>query len=278
MKSEERHKLKTNELAESLSKLPSYLAMHGKNLFMGLLILIAVIVGGAMWWRLHQTEQERLGLMLVNLTVEDTQNRQMAAMRSRDEKAVGSYIITPVIEGLSELVKQSDGSPISMNAMLQEAETKHSELLFSNQLMTDEQKNEIYKRMESLYQRVLNEYPNNVMGQGGARMGLGLLAEDQQDFEKAKSLYQQIASEADTRFAGTQFPLQAEKRLKLLNDINKPIEFAMAAPEAAEPVSGPALPPEAPPAANELKPDVSVEKSPLPVKENPAPAAAEEKK
>jgi hypothetical protein len=270
MKSEERHKLKTNELADSLSKLPDYLQKHGKNLLMGAIVVVAALVAGSLWWRMHKTEQQQRETMLAGLMLQGEQDRMSAIMRSMDPKTGESYNPVRVAASLGDLAANSDPSRLSMEALLQQAETLRSELLFSDQPMTEEQKKSICQKVESIYEKVLKEYPNDSVGQGGARMGLALLAEDRQDWAKAKSLYEQIIAEADTRFAGTQFPAQARDRLKLMDTINQPIEFAMATEPPPSPPAELGAPVPAAPASGASAPAAPESAAPA-----PAPAATQ---
>jgi len=263
MKAQERHKLKTNELAESLSELPEYLRTHSTQIITVAVIVLVVAAAGYWWW--HGRVEARQGRLaeLQLLVVKQAQLEQRAAQQGQLEskpgeepKEIVAYDAAPVAAALRTLAEEAGRSPVGMSALLQEAQAIRSQLFFSDQPITDEEKERICQRVENIYQRLLQEYPQEKLAVGMARMGQGLVAEDRGDWAKAKEIYQAIIADGKDKLAGTIFGRQAQDRLDLLSRIDKPIEFALA-PSA--PVSGETQEPAAPAPAAEPVPQAPLE-------------------
>jgi hypothetical protein len=253
MKAEERHKMKTNDLAESIEHLPDYLRTHGPRI--AVIVVAVLVVGiGWLWWSnsvqaaKHQ-QVEKLHELLV--TIDTLQG--MTAYQSRQATAPGqdtsqafpvSYSANVMLQSLGELAEQAKGTPVAATAILQQAEVMRSELLYAGRAISANDKQEICNAVKALYEHVIELHSGSPVATGAARMGLGLVAEELGNWDQARDIYQKLASETNTPIAATAFPAAAKQRLADLDSLSEPLAFA---PAKAIPV-----------AETILKPDLSI--------------------
>ena len=252
MKATERHKLKSNEFADSLQETWQYITHHG-TLIMTVTVIVVALGSSGFWWSRTQakgkTERANRLQGLIDLT---GQKQELAAESARLESAAGetdygqSYDISTVTGSLVELAREEAGSPVGMMALLQEAEAVRSELVFSDREITEQERQSLCDKAEGLYERVISEYPRQKLALGISRIGLGLLAEERGQWDKAKEIYDGIVADEQDKLAGTFYPMQARKRLEILDKINVSIEFPdepveIETPTAAEDVESEAV-------------------------------------
>ncbi len=225
MKAEERHKLKTNELAESLEHIPEFFQVHGKNITLGIVIVVVLLLA-VVFWRKHQSSlSEQQAIQLGQVLSQIEQKKQDAAMYAQDEKSGAPYNVTGETSSLGTLAQGARSKGLQVSALLKQADTLHSQLLFSNTDLSADQKNTLFQQIQDIYNQVLRTYPEDVHATGAAHLGLGILAEEAGNWDKAREQYQTIIDVKDTAYAGTVYPIKAEKRLNQLNEISTPIVF-----------------------------------------------------
>jgi len=227
MRADERHRLKTNELAQKLSELPEYLRRHSKIISIGVVAVVVVCVVGGFWWSARKKTQSQRNEELQGLFPQIVQVQYSAARAAQDSKTQSetTYNISSLLGALGNLSSEAQGTPIGMMALMQQADLKRSELYYSHRLLSDQDRENICRASESLYNQILSEYPNHALAVGMAKLGLALVAEDRGDWEKAKKTYEEILVGKDGKLAGTTFPLLAQRRLRLIDEIAISIEF-----------------------------------------------------
>ncbi len=248
MRAEERHRLKTNELAQKLSELPEYLRKHIKLISVGVVAVVVICIVGGFWWSARKKSYSRRNEELQGLFPQIVQIQYNAARAAQDPKAQSeaTYNISSLLGALGNLSSEAQGTPIGMMALLQQADLKRSELYYTHRLLLDQEKEQICRASEKLYQQILSEYGDHAQAVGTAQLGLALVAEDRGDWEKAKKKYEEILAEKDGKLTGTTFPLLAQRRLRMINedrnnddvaDITVSIEFPYIepVPEPEEP-------------------------------------------
>ena len=230
MKSEERHKLKSNELADSLKELSEFFNRHSSKLLAGV-IAILVLAAAVLWTQKNEaaSQYERIYL-LQSLIAQSNQLQYRAAQQTRVQSEENTtegflYNVEPQAGLLAELAQMETGSPVGITALLQQAQNLRSQLLYSDKAMSEQKQLELNRRTEIIYQRVINECPKQAVVAATARFGLALLAENRGQWDQAKQIYETITDDKEGQLAGTTLPLHAQKRLDLLDGINQPIVF-----------------------------------------------------
>ena len=243
MKAQDRHRLKTNELAETLTELPQYLKEHGPKMITGIVLVLAVITA-IFWWRSSSVQADNQRSVLLQSLLGHGNTIQRAAAltaQSGADPAAGTLEgyqsqATILNTSLAELARQGQGSGVGRSALLQQARVLRSQLFFSISPVSADEKGQILGQVEGLYQQVLREHPDDLAATGTAQMGLALVAEDRGEWDKAKGIYEGLVAEAEGKWAGAIFPEQARQRLKILDDIQTTITFpdVAAAPGGVE--------------------------------------------
>jgi hypothetical protein len=230
MKSEERHKLKSNELADSLKELSEFFNRHSSKLLGGV-IAILILAAAVLWTQKNEaaSQYERIRL-LQNLIAQSNQLQYRAAQQARVQPEENTteeflYNVEPQASLLAELAQMETGSPVGITALLQQAQNLRSQLLYSDKAMSEQEQLELNRRTEIIYQRVISECPKQAVVAATARFGLALLAEDRGQWDQAKQIYETITDDKEGQLAGTTLPFHAQKRLNLLDGINQPIIF-----------------------------------------------------
>jgi len=229
MKAKERHKLKSNDLVDNLREIGEYLQKHG-NRILTVVAVALILAGGGLWFYKSKAKARSMHLtQLQNLMVQADVLQATAAGNARDPQQFSlnsAYNIDRVVGSLGELAQEEAGTPVSRLALLQQAENLRSELLFSNRAVSEQERSQLCEKAEQIYQRILTEHPQDIVSVTSAKMGLACIAEELGHWDKARQIYQEIsAGGKEDRLAGTVFPLQASKRLELLDKISVPIEF-----------------------------------------------------
>jgi hypothetical protein len=229
MKAEERHRLKTNELAQKLSELPDYLRKHSKYITIGIAVVVVVCVAGGFWWSARKKGQQSRNEELQSLFPQITQVQILAVRVAQDPGAKPtsgtSYNTSSVLGSLQNLSTDAKGTGVGMTALLQQAELKRSELYYTNRELTDAMRDGICREAETLYNQILQQYGDHAVAVGTAKLGLALVAEDRGQWDKAKKAYQEILAEQAGKLAGTTYPLQAKRRLRKIDEIAIEIDF-----------------------------------------------------
>ncbi|MBN1764226.1 MAG: hypothetical protein JW860_03130 [Sedimentisphaerales bacterium] len=231
MKSEERHKLKANELKETIEYLKDFFSRHGTLIFSIVIITLVALWGGN--WLLKSRNVEKIeqynDLQLAISQIYSFQ--QNAAKAARNPSMDSSYSNTPdnIINSLN-LLTRDDTTAVGMMALLQQAETIRSQILFSQQLSEDE-KAQLCDRAEKIYDHVIMQYPHEVRAVGWAQTGKGIIAEERGQWDQARKIYEDIALNQGEFYAGTIFPVQARKRLEILDELKNPVIFLPVPPE-----------------------------------------------
>ena len=249
MKAEERHKMKSNELAESLEHVPDYLRAHGPRLLTGAVVVLVVLVGGWWWLSARAEADHRRHDALHGLLMDGEKAQMTAALRSAQLSNEGdadmglppnSYDGADLAKAWEELAAEAPGTGLAGTALLNQAEALRGQLLYSDQPSSAAQREEICGEVEALYMRVIAEHQSEGVLSGAAQLGLGLIAEERRQWDKAREAYEKLTADSEAAWAGTVYPGQARKRLAKLDELKQPVEFgeapAVTEPEAAEPI------------------------------------------
>jgi predicted negative regulator of RcsB-dependent stress response len=245
MKSERRHELQQNSLAEELGQIQGFLQKHGTKLSWGLLIVAAVVLGVVMLNRRSQSQQV------------DTQMRYDQLKRQAifiDEKNSPE-----LIAGFTGLAGQDTVRWIAADSLLELGR------IHANTALQAEEPAEVdsaLARALQSYQQVLGRFEDLPAMAAAARVGLGKIAEGQGQLDKAREHYQAVVD--SPQMEGYPVYYHARDALATLNGYQNPVALATTQPAwmqeqiAAEnrPETQPATAP-AEPAADESADDAS---------------------
>ena len=245
MKSEERHRLKHNELADSILEIPDFVKKHGSLLATGLLVLI--IIGVGVFWLSklnadsNRVQNDLLGNSLAN--ARQLQRDMVSQIEAGEDPLEASSIdylnkSKALVSTFSELGQEGVSSQSGITAMLEEAKILMSKLYFSTDALDEPTRNSILDRAGEIYQKIRDNSGRHKMASGMATMGLALVAENREQWDKAMSLYTELSEDKEQKWAGTPYPLQATIRLPKLDAWRDNIMFSPASDPVTETEEG----------------------------------------
>jgi hypothetical protein len=279
MKSDHRHELKTNELADWIMHLPDWMDENRTTLIAAAaVIVVAVLVYFVSFYRrnvvavrnqTHLTE-------LMSRVPQQLARAANAVTQNNDE----SYVLVQTEKDLEDFAAKSSNPDMAAVALIQRGDALRGELhLRLNEVSHDDLAAQIAKAQAS-YQQALDRKPSSTSLVAKAKYGLGLCEEELGNFDKAAALYREVAEKAE--YAGTTAQAAAAYRLKIMNDYKTVLVFQPAPPKPPQasapkieikptPAAGPALQPVT---IGPMPPSSDTKTGTAPAAQTPAPAPA----
>lgn len=228
MKSDHRHELKTNELADWIMHFPDWLAENRTTLLAaGAVVLVALLAYFVSFYR-RNVVAARNQTHLTELVARVPQQLSQAAsatMQNKDE----SYILVKTEGDLEDFAAKSSNSDMAAVALIQRGDTLRAELhLRLNEVSRDDLAAQMAKAQTS-YQQALDRKPSSSSLTAKAQYGLGLCEEELGNFDKAGAIYREVAEKPG--YAGTTAQAAAAYRLKIMNDYKTALVFQPAPPK-----------------------------------------------
>jgi len=218
MKSDHRHELKTNELAEWLSNLPEWTK---ENLVTIIAVVVVVVVAGALYgWRLYsrnvllvQEEAE-----FTNLLNQISGNKMQILQGQESQGRNLSFLLLQPANNLQTFAKKTSHKRMAAMALIKRAEALRAELHYGVEEQSLENQTNLAK---ASYAEALEKCPKIPSLAATAKFGLGLCEEELGNFGQARQMYQDIAANSD--FENTLAAVQAKRRLQTMADYQQNI-------------------------------------------------------
>jgi len=219
MKSDHRHELKTNELAEWLGNLPEWTK---ENLVTIIAVVVVIAVAGALYgWRLYSRnvllvrEEAEFTNLLNQIASGKMQILQGQESQGRD----WSFLLLQPANNLQNFAKKTSHKRMAALALIKRAEALRAELHYGS---ADEQYLASQTNLaKASYTEALEKCPEIPSLASTARFGLGLCEEEIGNFGQARQIYQDIAGNSD--FESTLAAVQAKRRLETMADYQQNI-------------------------------------------------------
>ena len=237
MKSDHRHELKTNELAEWLGNLPQWTKENLKTIIFVLVLVAAVAV--LYTWRIYSKNvvQVREQIRFTNLLDQLAEGKMRVLQASSQGRDVSYILIQPggPAENLKIFAQGTNNKQMAALALTKHAEALRTELHYRLGTISKQDLTEQMDRAKAAYTEAIAR----VTGAGArgkinpslvavAEFGLGLCEEELGDFETARQKYQDIVANPD--FEGTVAVVQAKRRLETMADYKQKVVFMPAPP------------------------------------------------
>jgi hypothetical protein len=232
MRSDHRHELKTNELADWIMHFPDW-ANENRTSLIGVaaVILVALLIYFVSFYRANVVSA-RNQVRLTNLVAQVPQQMNRvanAAMQNNDE----SYTLLPTAQDLQDFAQKSSNSDMAALALIQRGAALRAELHYRlAEVSREELATQIGKAKES-YQQAVDRKPSSPALAAAAQYGLGLCEEELGNFDQAAQIYREVAQKAE--YAGTTAQAEAAYRLKIMDDYKTAVVFQPAPPKPAQP-------------------------------------------
>jgi hypothetical protein len=232
MKSDHRHELKTNELAEWLGNLPKWTK---ENLVTIIIVVVVIAAAGALYgWRLYSRnvllvqEQTEFTNLVNQISGGKIQILQGQESQGRD----WSFLLLQPANNLQSFAKKTNHKRMAAMALIKRAEALRAELHYGSveeQYLVNQT-----NLAKASYTEALEKCPTIPSLAAAAKFGLGLCAEELGNFGQARQMYQDITASSD--FESTLAAVQAKRRLQTMADYQQNIVFKPA-PKIPEPTT-----------------------------------------
>lgn len=254
MKSDHRHELKTNELADWIGHLPEWVHENRTTLIAaGAVVVVALGVYFAKFYRKDSaTARRQVRLTSLVTQLPGQQERVATGLAQGLDQSI---TLLPIAEDLQDFAQTARSDPMAATALLERAEALRAELHYR---LAEPSAEEIARQIalaQRSYREALERGAAVPTLAAAAQFGLGLCEEELGNFDKAREIYQQVAT--DAAYAGTVARAEAAHRLETMDDYRTTVVFKPAAKPAAAPTPRLDLAPDniLPPAVLQPAPD-----------------------
>lgn len=235
MKSEHRHELKTNELAEWLGNLPQW----SKENLTTIIVILAVIAAAAVIYVRYSyrksaaaQEQFEFSNLLNQLSASKAQ-----VLNAQAQGTDLSFILIQPANSLGNFAQNTKNDRMAALALIKQAEALRTELHYRPGTVSKQDLTAQINQAKAAYTEAIQtrlKGTSNPSLTAAAEFGLGLCEEELGNFEKAQQIYQIIAANPD--FEGTVANVAAKHRLETMADYKQKVIFKPAPPVAAKPI------------------------------------------
>lgn len=229
MKSEHRHDLKTNELADWITHFPQWAKENIKTIIY-VVVLIIVVLGLTIY------KQYNKNVVRVNREIEFSKKIAMLPMAkaqvldsiSRGQEDISYKLLTYADTTLKDTAFMAKNDLSAALALMTRADAMRAELYYSRKTMTKKDTVDRLTQAKSLYVEAMDLADSAALLKANAKLGIGLCQEEMGNIDDAKKTYAELSS--DAQFAGTTAAAQAKDRLATMDDYQKPVVFKAPAP------------------------------------------------
>ena len=241
MKSEHRHELKTNELAEWIANLPQW-ARENRLTIIYVAVLIVVVAGYSVWYYYKKNVVAlNRQYQLTNLIRQLDQNKPQI-IRAQTQGFDTSYNLLQIADSLRGFSQEEQNTKMTALALIKQAEALRTELHYRKESIRDQDLVDQVNRAKDTYNRAIEMTSDNPSLLAAAKFGLGLCEEELGNGEQAAKIYNDISDDPSLNF--TTSAAAAKRRLSLIDDYQQKIVFKEAPKTARETPSS--APPQTP--------------------------------
>ena len=215
MKSERRHELATNELADWIVNFPQWFKENQTTV-----IVAAVVAAGLIAYTIFYYSRES--------RVEDQKQAQITAMLDQlrwqkqtvvqgKQQGLGvSDLFLNTASMLQNAAAEAQNETQSALAMIKRAEALRTELLYRPVIAEQNVSNFQLQQAQKIYEQAFEKAKTEPTVAAMAEYGIALCLEGMGDYAGAKKLYEKI--EQAPEYQGTLYPARAKLRLETMDD------------------------------------------------------------
>src|SRR4030042_134705 len=220
MKSEHRHELKTNELAEWIMNFPQWAKENATTIIY--ISALAVVIAGVYFWKLYEKKVifAREQLEFTNSVSQISQGKTQI-LQAQAQGVDTSYTLIQAADNLKNVAQKTKDEQMAALALIKEAETLRMELHYRFGNINSQDIAAQINRAKDSYLKALEKSSANPSLAAEAKLGLGLCEEEIGNFEQARQIYGEITANPD--FGGTVAVAQAKLRLLTMADYQQPV-------------------------------------------------------
>jgi hypothetical protein len=247
MKTQHRHELKTNELAEWLVNFPKWVK-ENRTTIISLTLLTVVVAGLYIYTRYQKdvvTAQKQTQLTAL---ITQASRLRIQILKAQIQGYDLSANLIRIADDLEAVSREAKNECMTALALIKRAQSLRTELHYRLGDISETGITQQLDKAKASYNLAIVKAVSNTSLMAAAKYGLGLCEEELGNFKRSEEIYNSIV--ADENFSATAAAEQAKLRLKIMPDYRKKLVFAPAPkPEEAKilaPEIGLRVPAEAP--------------------------------
>lgn len=228
MKSDRRHELATNELADWIGNLPEWWEQNGKTV---IIVVVVVAVALAVWYfagvrtaAARAEEGRKLSNMLYSM--ESMKYRMASKPESRADLSSQMLLLAGQLKAFADVASNPNAAAF---ALIKSAEASRAASHYSATPVEAEAEAKDLETAKASCLRAISLIKNDASLLASAKLQLGLCQEGLGEFDEARKTYQELIN--DAQFAGDAAVGQASMRLAVMDDYRSPV--MLAAPPAS---------------------------------------------
>jgi len=231
MKSDHRHELKTNELADWMAHFPQWFKENTKTIVgVGAVVVLVVVVYG--WNKYSKNVLDVRHRAAFTKEVAQLGGVKGQVYQDAMDGKDMSFLLNEAADSLATLASEEGDRTMAAMALIKQAEALRAELHYQTGEIDETSVAGQIEQAKASYQQAVEKAAGNNSLSSIAHYGLGLCEEELGNLDQAKTIYQGIL--ADEALDGTVGRAAAQQRLSGLDQYVRAIAFQMA-PEPVAP-------------------------------------------
>jgi tetratricopeptide (TPR) repeat protein len=225
MKSEHRHELKTNELAEWLRNFPQW-AKDNRNTIIYVSVLLLVVIGLYVWKYYSKNVIQVNQQVRLTQAISGLQSAEAAVIQAQRQGQDLSYKLFDPAEELKSFAQTAENDEMAALALIKRGQALRLELLYRPGPVNASDKQAAINQAKQSYQKALDRNPKKVSLQALAKYGLALCELELGNTDQSKEQLAEIIENSDMQSTTTY--QSAKVRLDTISDYREKITFAPA--------------------------------------------------
>lgn len=222
MKSDHRHELKTNELAEWIANFPQWARDNGKVTIIVSAVAVLIVVSALWYWRKTKVESVQQQLAFTSLIAKLSQNK-MQVLMSKSRGMDTSYMLDQAAVDLGTAAGSAKDENMAALALIKRAESLRAAVHYRSESVSQADLLTAVDGAKIAYVSAVSKAATNPSLMAMAKFGLGLCEEEIGNFEEAEEIYRDLIENSE--FEGTTTVARAQRRLETMADYKKKIVF-----------------------------------------------------
>lgn len=219
MKSEHRHELKTNELAEWIANFPQWAQKNAKTILFASIVIAAT----GLFYVYHNYNKDITAKNQIELTglISQLPKNKSQIIQAQDRGIDISYMLIQLADRFHALALKTKDDQVAALALIKQAETLRTELHYRLEAANKQEVIEQLNRAKTGYAEALGKSTSNPALTAIAKLGIGLCEEELGNFDQARQIYSDITT--DISLQGTTGVAQAGVRLETMDDYRQKV-------------------------------------------------------
>lgn len=215
MKSEHRHELKTNELAEWIANIPQWCRDNLRMIIYVSAVAVVVVVVVFLKWYNKNVElvQKQHDFTKIVSAVERI---KFQTLQAQQQGLDASYMLMQTSDNLNAAARNAASDSMAALALIKQAETIRSELHYRSTPFAEDYLRARISKAKDLYADALNKPSASSSLKASAKFGIGLCEEELGNFDLAAKTYREITQSDD--LASAPAAVSAIYRLETMAD------------------------------------------------------------